>query len=247
MAVSKNIDIPGGNKPSYAAQVQQNQSSSPYQENTLSFLPVPGPVGPAGPAGRDGRDGEQGPIGKEGPQGPRGERGFAGKDGVDGESSLSSSGQQAGWASYYNKSNTEFRLGATRGDDGWVSVYVTGKNPQNNNLFLPKNTVDLWNLESRSFNFKTLKEGSQAFITYNFELTTYTSNTELWVRTHFSKIDNDYSQFVASLKYQYTYPISVTQRIILEDKDHLLSVVTPQFRADYDAALVMKSITIGVV
>lgn len=247
MAVSKNMDIPGGAKPSYAAQVQQNQSSSPYKENELTFLPVPGPVGPQGPAGRDGRDGERGPEGKQGPAGPKGDKGIPGKDGKDGESSASSSGQQAGWASYYNKLSNEFRLGATQGDDGWVSVYVNKQKEKSNTLFLPKDTVDLWNSDARTFNFKTVKEGTQAFITYNFDLTTYTSNTELWVRTHFSKVDNDYSQFVASLKYQYTYPISVTQRIILEDKDFLTSVVTPQFRADYDASLVMKSIYIGVV
>lgn len=249
MAVSKSMDIPGGQKPSYAAQVQQTQSS-PYKENELSFLPVPGPVGPQGPAGRDGRDGERGPTGPEGPAGKAGAKGATGangKDGKDGESSLSSAGQQAGWGTYYNKTSKEFRLGATQGDDGWVSIFVNSNDPKTNNLFLPKDTVDFWNTESRSLNFKGLKEGSQVFITYNFELTTYTSNTELWVRTHFSKVDEENAQFVAALKYQYTYPMSVTQRIILQDKAYNASTVLPQFRTDFDASLIMNSIHVSVV
>ena len=68
MAVSKSMDFPGAKKSSYAAQVEQSQSSN-YQENTLSFLPVPGPVGPQGPAGRDGKDGKPGDVGPEGPEG----------------------------------------------------------------------------------------------------------------------------------------------------------------------------------
>ena len=61
MAVSKAMDFPSSKKSSYAAQVEQSQSS-PYQENTLSFLPVPGPQGPQGPTGKDGKDGNQGPV-----------------------------------------------------------------------------------------------------------------------------------------------------------------------------------------
>ena len=51
MASSKSMDFPGAKKSSYAAQVEQSQSS-PYQENALSFLPVPGPSGAEGPQGR---------------------------------------------------------------------------------------------------------------------------------------------------------------------------------------------------
>ena len=88
MAVSKSMDFPSGKKSSYAAQVEQSQAS-PYQDNSLSFIPVPGPEGPVGPAGKDG---SPGPEGKMGPQGP------AGPTGKDGKSSISSSGQQPGWA-----------------------------------------------------------------------------------------------------------------------------------------------------
>ena len=78
MAASKSMDFPGAKKSSYAAQVEQSQSS-PYQENALSFLPVPGPQGPQGPPGRDGRDGEKGEQGFTGNVGPQGDRGLKGQ------------------------------------------------------------------------------------------------------------------------------------------------------------------------
>ena len=106
MAASKSMDFPGAKKSSYAAQVEQSQAS-PYQENTLSFLPVPGPQGPQGPAGRDGKDGLPGPVGPEGQKGQKGEKGLTGQNGL---SSLSSSGQQAGWASYTNVFDKPIKL-----------------------------------------------------------------------------------------------------------------------------------------
>jgi len=123
MAVSKSMDFPGAKKSSYAAQVEQSQATL-LPENTLSFLPVPGPVGPQGPAGRDGKDGKEGPQGPEGKAGPKGQPGPAGKDGL---SSLSSSGQQAGWASYTNVIDKPIKLGISKGDDGWVSLILVTK------------------------------------------------------------------------------------------------------------------------
>jgi hypothetical protein len=245
MAVSKSMDFPGAQKSSYAAQVQQSQPNV-YQENTLSFLPVPGPVGPQGPAGRDGKDGSPGPEGKqgqEGKQGPKGEKGANGKDGI---SSLSSSGQQAGWAAYYNNLTNMSKLGVTQGDDGWVTVYINSEGSQNE-TYLPKDTVSLWNDHARMLNFKGLKEGAQVFITYNFELTTYTTNTEVWIRTFFANSNREISQFVASLKYQHTYPISVTQQIFIEDQKMWGNGAYPQIRTDYDASAIMKSIYVSVV
>jgi len=242
MAVSKSVDFPGEKKSSYAAQVEQSQAS-PYQENTLSFLPVPGPVGPQGPSGKDGKDGAPGPQGPEGKQGAKGEKGPKGNDGL---SSLSSSGQQAGWASYFNKLKNSHKLGVTQGEDGWVTVYINSEGYKNE-TYLPKNTVSLWNDHARMLNFKGLKEGAQVFITYNFELTTYTSNTEVWIRTFFSNSDTEISQFVASLKYQHTYPISVTQQIFIEDQKMWGNGAYPQIRTDYDASVIMKSIYVSVV
>jgi hypothetical protein len=242
MATSKSMDFPGAKKSSYAAQVEQSQAS-PYQENTLSFLPVPGPVGPQGPSGKDGKDGEVGPQGPQGEQGPKGEKGANGHDGA---SALSSSGQQAGWASYFNKIENSHKLGVTQGDDGWVTVYINCEG-SNDETYLPKNTVSLWNDHARMLNFKGLKEGAQVFITYNFELTTYASNTEVWIRTFFANSNREISQFVASLKYQHTYPISVTQQVFIEDQKMWGNGAYPQIRTDYDASVIMKSIYVSVV
>ena len=201
MAVSKSMDFPSGKKSSYAAQVEQSQAS-PTVENALSFLPVPGPVGPQGPAGRDGRNGEQGLPGQQGEPGPKGDRGPAG---VNGQSSLSSSGQQAGWASYTNTINKPTKLGISQGDDGWVTLLLDTKDKSQNEKYLPEGCTSLWNSHQRALNFHGIKEGSQVSVTYNFELTTYSSNTEVWLRTYFATNDQEFVQFVGSLKYQNTY------------------------------------------
>ncbi len=242
MAVSKSMDFPGAKKSSYAAQVEQSQAS-PYQENTLSFLPVPGPQGPQGPAGRDGKDGKDGPQGPEGKQGPKGVQGPAGKDGL---SSLSSSGQQSGWAAYHNKYEKDFKLGISQGDDGWVTVFIVSDG-MSNEKYLPKGCSPLWNDNSRAFNFRGLEEGAQVFITYSFELTTYTSNTEAWIRTYSANSNLEVSQFIGSMKYQHAYPITVTQQLFIENQKIWGNGAIPQIRTDYDASVILKSIYVSVV
>lgn len=242
MAVSKSMDFPGAKKSSYAAQVEQSQAS-PSLDNALSFLPVPGPVGPQGPAGRDGKDGKQGPEGPEGKPGPKGAQGPAGKDGL---SSLSSSGQQAGWASYHNKLEKPFKLGISEGDDGWVTTFLLSEG-NSNEVYLPKGCSPLWNDHSRSFNFRGLEIGAQVFITYGFELTTYSSNTEAWIRTYSPNSDLDVAQFIGSMKYQHTYPITVTQQIFIENQKIWGNGAVPQIRTDYDASVILKSIYVSVV
>ena len=243
MAASKSMDFPGAKKSSYAAQVEQSQSS-PYQENTLSFLPVPGPQGPQGPAGRDGKDGEQGPQGPEGQKGQKGEKGPSGQNGL---SSLSSSGQQAGWASYTNTLEKPIKLGISQGDDGWVTLILDTKDKNQNERYLPKDCTSLWNSHQRALNFHGIKEGSQVFVTYNFELTTYTSNTEVWLRTYFSNNDQEFVNFVGSLKYQNTYNLSVTQNIFIENKSMWGSGAVPQIRTDFDGSVIFNSVYVSVV
>ena len=241
MAVSKSMDFPGKKK-NYAAQVVQSQQTAP--DNTVSYIPIPGPQGPAGAQGPVGPKGDIGPSGKDGERGPKGERGTPGKDG---ESSLSSSGQQAGWASYKNNKESEFSLGAGRGDEGWVSVWIDTKGKNTNEKYIPKECASLWNDSARQLNFKGLKIGSQVFITYNFELTTYMNNTEVWIRTLLPKAEYEISQFVASLKYQYTYNVSVMQQIFIENESIWSSGGIPQIRTDYDSSAIIKSIYVSVV
>lgn len=243
MAVSKSMDFPNSKKNSYAAQVEQN-SSLQNSDGVLSFLPVPGPQGPEGPAGKNGQDGKPGPQGPKGDPGPKGEKGASGKDG---ESSLSSTGQQAGWASYYNLKKDSIRLGADKGEEGWVSIYVDALGSETNEKFLPKGAVSLWNPSSRMLNFRGIKEGSQVFVTYNFEITTYNSNTEVWIRTFFPQADIDISQFVSYLKYQYTYNINVTQNFFIENTQMHNGGAVPQLRTDYDSDVKINSIHVSVI
>ncbi len=237
MATSKSMDFPGAKKSSYAAQVEQSQTS-PYQDNSLSFVPVPGPEGPPGPAGKNG---SQGPEGKMGPQGP------AGPTGKDGKSSVSASGQQPGWASYTNTIDKPTKLGISEGDDGWVTLILDTKDKTQNETYLPKGCTSLWNSHQRALNFHGIKEGSQVSVTYNFEITTYTSNTEIWLRTYFASNDQEFVQFVGSLKYQNTYSLSVTQNIFIEDQAMWGNGAVPQIRTDFDASVIFNSVYVSVV
>jgi len=243
MAASKSMDFPGAKKSSYAAQVEQSQAS-PSLENALSFLPVPGPVGPQGPAGRDGKDGKEGP---QGPEGPKGQKGEKGEKGQNGQSSLSSSGQQSGWASYTNTIVKPIKLGISQGDDGWVTLVLDTKDKAQNETYLPKGCTSLWNSHQRALNFHGINEGSQIFVTYNFEITTYTANTEVWLRTYFASKDQEFVQFVGSLKYQNVYNLSVTQNIFIEDKAMWGNGAVPQIRTDFDASVILNSVYVSVV
>jgi hypothetical protein len=243
MAASKSMDFPGAKKSSYAAQVEQSQTS-PHQENTLSFLPVPGPVGPQGPTGRDGKDGLPGPAGPEGQKGPKGEKGQSGQNGL---SSLSSSGQQAGWGSYTNSIDKPTKLGISEGDDGWVTLILDTKDKTQNETYLPKGCTSLWNSHQRALNFHGIKEGSQVFITYNFEITTYTSNTEVWLRTYFASKDKEFVQLIGSFKYQGIYVLSATQQIFIEDQSMWGNGAVPQIRTDFDASVILNSVYVSVV
>ena len=243
MAASKSMDFPSAKKSSYAAQVEQSQAS-PYQENTLSFLPVPGPQGQPGPPGRDGRDGEKGEQGFTGNIGPQGERGLKGADGL---SNLSSSGQQAGWASYTNTIDKPTKLGISEGDDGWVTLMLDTKDKTQNEKYLPSGCTSLWNSHQRALNFHGIKQGSQIFVTYNFELTTYSANTEVWLRTYFASKDQEFVQLVGSFKYQGTYNLSVTQNIFIEDQAMWGNGAIPQIRTDFDSSVIFNSVYVSVV
>jgi hypothetical protein len=243
MAVSKSMGFPEDARPSngYASQVieQANQTLSP----SLSYIPVSGPQGERGPKGDTGQKGDKGEPGKDGQTGPKGEKGQNGKDG---KSSLSSSGQQAGWASYFDLNTKPQTLGISKGDDGWVSVYIDGKGELNEN-FLPQGSVSFYNPLSRMLNFKGIEVGSIIRVTYNFELTTFVNNTELWVRTDFRELGFCPTKFVGSFKYQYSYDLSVDQEFFIENKAMWACGAVPQMRTDFDSMVKLKSIYVSVV
>lgn len=241
MSVSKSMDFPGSKKSSYAAQVAQSTGIVP--EPAMGYIPVPGPQGPTGNPGVKGEKGEKG---ETGPQGPKGDKGANGKDGKDGESFVSPSGQKTGWAVYHNKDKKIIRLGVSRGEDGWVNLSVDGKGKDTNEKYLPFGSDPLWNSETQRIMLKSLKLGAEVRVTYNFEITTYSSNTDVWLRSFFPDSNYDTTQFVASLKYQYAYNMNITQTFFVDKEGLKISGAIPQIRTDYDSELVMNSIYISV-
>ncbi len=242
MAVSKSVNFPG--ESSYAKQVKQSQEN-PFESNSI-YVAVPGPAGPPGSPGKAGIQGPQGEKGDKGDKGDRGERGFAGKDGKDGQTSLPTYGQQVGWARYSGKNDFNFRLGADRGIDGWVDVFVDGIGIGTNEKYLPENNISLYNPQTRRINLKHLALGTQVLITYDIEISTLSSNTEVWARSYFPGSETDQTSFVALLKYQYVYNISVTHKISIDNARDISNGVVPQFRSDNDSILNLKSINISV-
>jgi hypothetical protein len=238
--VSKSVDFP---KSAYASQVLQQQTPS---TDTATYIPVPGPEGPRGLQGAKGEPGKDGTPGLQGERGLKGEKG---PQGQDGKSSLSSSGQQAGWASYINLNSPEARLGISKGDEGWVSLDLAEKGSIKNENFMPESAfgTSLYNFNSKSLSFKPLKIGSIVNVTYNFELTTYTNNTEVWFRTLFAATKFSPSKLIGSFKYQYVYDLSIDQQFFIEDQDIWAAGGVPQIRTDFDATAILKSIYVSVV
>ena len=112
--------------------------------------------------------------------------------------------------------------------------------------FLPKESVGLWNPETRRFNFKTINIGSIITVRYNIELSTFTNNTEVWARTLCENFDTSATTYVGNLKYQFDYDMSIEHHIFLENKAMQLFGGIPQLRTDNDSSMIVKSIHIAV-
>jgi hypothetical protein len=237
MASSKSMDFPVNNKNNYAAKVQESQAL--FESATPNYIPVPGPQGERGPAGKDGKPGPEGPAGQ------KGEKGDPGKPGKDGKSLITTYAQNPGWASYSDNKSSIVKLGATRGVDGWVNLYIS-KDQIAEDRFLPESGVALYNPETKRINLKGLKIGSQIEITYSFAIETFHSNTEIWFRSFFPGSLAETTSFVGLLKYQHSYDLSVTHSIFLEKESDKISGIVPQIRTDFDSAARLKTIYISV-
>jgi hypothetical protein len=236
MTISKNVDFPSSKKSDYASKVKDLDQPSAI----ASYIPVPGPQGPPGPQGKPGSDG---PPGKEGKAGAKGAAGAPGKDG---KSYFPVYEQKAGWATYYGKDQKPFSTGATKGEDGWVSLFLNKKGPETQELYLPEGGSSLYNFDSRKINLRNLQVGSQLKITYNFEITTMLNNTEVWIRSIFANTEKSYTSFVASLKYQYDYEFSISHEMQISSEFEKSQGIIPQVRTDLDAIVNLKSINISV-
>lgn len=237
MSVSKNMDFPVSRK-NYASKVEQSIDSS----NEVSFIAVPGPEG------KQGIPGPQGPKGDPGESivGPKGDKGDPGKPGKDGKSYFPVYEQKAGWAMYGNSSDRFVKLGATQGDDGWVSMFVDAHQSQTEEKYLPEGSVSLYNPETRKVNLRGLKLGSQVRVTYVLDISTMSSNTEVWARSSIGKTDDDVYSFVANLKYEDSYELSYTHTVHIKSESIKSFGISPQIRTDYPAMGRLKSITVSV-
>lgn len=234
MATSSNINFPTSG---YASKVKESVEAP--QEG--AFFAVPGPQGPQGPAGPKGEPGKKGDTG-ESITGPRGERGFPGKDG---KSYFPKYQQNVGWALYRNKNTNTTPTGASRGADGWVDLYVA---PGTSSIesFLPEDSANLYIEDTRKINTRGLKVGAQVQITYDIEVITFNSNTEVWMRSQFFGLEDSTTTFCANLKYQHNYEMTVTHTMAVFTEAHKNAGIVPQIRTDLDSAVKIKSIYISV-
>lgn len=238
--MAKSMDFPNVPKKKYSQTVQ---------ESGIQYVAVPGIQGYQGDQGLTGDKGDQGPQGEKGdkggtgPQGPRGERGDPGK-GAEGYDSVS--GQYPGWAQYKNKNLKEVRLGPEKGDDGWVSIDFEKNEEESNETYLPKMSTSLWNDVAKSFNFKGLKIGSKVDIRYDFTLTTYMNNTEVWARVFIPDYKKINTGYVGTLKYQYSYDMSYSQTIYIDAQRAKSLGGAIQFRADNESNITLNNIYISI-
>ena len=234
--MAKSMDFPPKKK--YLETIQEVK--------TTEYIAVPGmtgekgEVGPPGPPGIQGPKGDKGDIGRPGPQGERGEPGRAG-DGYD-----SPSGQYPGWAYYANKSTQQNRLGPERGDEGWVSFFLDIDESKTIESYLPNRSVSLLNITARNINLKTLKVGAKVDIRYDFSLETYSSNTEVWIRTLLRDEEISPMGYVGLLKYQYSYDISYSQTIFINNDKIKNYGGQPQVRTDNESSFILKGIYVSV-
>jgi len=233
VAISKSMDFPSNKKPNYAKLAEQVQK----QEVESFYIAVPGPQG---------LKGDRGPIGERGEKGDRGEPGPKGAPGKDGKTYLPVYEQDAGWAKYFSKSPQQIKLGGDRGIDGWVQVSINSDKTKDLEAYMPRNTASFYNNESKRINLRGLAIGSQVSVTYNFSIETLSSNTELWVRTYFPNSETSVITFAGTLKYQFEYDMSITQKFYIENDLIRLGGAVPQIRTDLDALVEMQSIGISV-
>ena len=223
------------------------KSSNP--EEIKEYIAVPGiqgergEPGPKGDKGDRGDTGPQGPKGDTGKTGPQGERGEPGK-GAEGYDSVS--GQYPGWAYYKNASNRTTQLGPQRGDDGWVSIKFYPDENMLDNFYMPKGSNQLWQFDTNMFNFKSLKMGAKVDIRYDFTISTDSNYTELWFRTFNERYENSPTSYVANLKYQYSYDMSIYQTLYIDSQRIKGYGARPQARTDMESQIVLNGIYISV-
>jgi hypothetical protein len=239
--MAKNMDFPDVSK--------KKKYSETIQESGVQYIAVPGIQGERGDQGLKGDAGEpgpQGPKGDRGEQGPRGPKGDRGEPGKGAEGYDSTSGQYPGWAYYQNKNLKNISLGPERGDDGWVNIDFIKDIDRSNEIYIPKSSTSLWNDEAKSFNFKTLKMGAKVDIRYDFSITTYSNNTEVWTRVFIPDYQQSPVGYIGNLKYQYSYDMSFSQTVYIDAQRIRTLGGAIQFRTDNESSIALSGVYISV-
>ena len=214
----------------YSQAIQEAELQQP--QDLREYIPVPGLTGVQGERGLKGEPGEKGDTG---PAGPKGDTGQAGPQGVRGEPGRVTGGQDVapgqylGWAHYKNKKDLATRLGPEKGNDGWVFPKFELDVDGSNSTYMPDGYSSLVLLDSNMLTFKSLKIGAKIDIKYDFEITTYSNYTELWLRLFTEKYENLPTSYVANFKYQYSYDMSFFQTLYLDTSKIKNSVIRPEF------------------
>lgn len=235
---SPNVEFPKSKSSKYSEQVTRNEALL----SESGYIAVPGPPGPRGEMGPKGPKGDEGPPGA---RGQRGEPGNQGPAGPAGPSGLSIYEQQPGWAKYIDVAESEFRLGANRGVDGWVSLKLS--KPKTVQNYQPKDfRGSLYNENSYRINTKALKVGSRITIKYDFDIETFFTNTEVWIRSRFPGTTTETTSFGGYFKYAYNYSFSALHEMHVTDESLKNAGIVPEIRADMESLLKLKSITISV-
>lgn len=200
----------------------------------------PGIQGPIGPIGPKGDRGEPGP---QGPQGIKGEKGEPGKA----EGYESPSGQYPGWAYYQSLNMEKINVGPDRGnEDGWVDLFMKIDKTNSIEEYLPKKSVSFITDSARKINYKAFNLGSKVDIRYDLEIETYSTNTELWIRT-FSVSDSlSPIGYIGNLKYKHTYDISFNQTVFISNITVKTFGGKPEIRSDSECSVILKGIYIAV-
>lgn len=239
--MAKSMDFPNAAKRKKYSDVISQDSAIDQQ---TAYVAVPGPQGPQGIQGPKGDPGPQGP---QGIQGLKGDPGKNGKDGKDGVSMLSPSGQNIGWALYFNHNKKSVDLGADKGNDGWVRLGIDSDGPYTNEKFLPSvDSVSVWINEAQKFNFRGLKIGAVVNIIYNVEINTLVNNTEIWARTYIPNTDNFPVTYIGNLKYQFPHDLTIDHKIFVDSIHTQANGAFLEVRSDHSAICSLKSIYIYI-
>ena len=237
--MAENVEFPIVRKKPSPYEKEQKLPKDFSTADGPQYIAVPGPAGPQGPRGEKGPAGE----GKEGPEGPAGAKGTPGKDGA---TYLPVYGQKTGWARYGNKNLEQLALGSNRGKDGWVSFHIDTKGKETKEDFLPEKSVSLYNEAAKRINTKSLQIGTRLTITYDFDISTLAANTEIWLQSVFPTSNKAYTSFVAMLKYEYDYSLTVTQHVTVDTEGDRADGIVPRVRSDNNCIFIPRSITISI-